>query len=256
MSKGKLVTIAILFAVYWFGFRTGCGTRGAVACPPKELEEGVGVTLSAAEVCRDAGYLCFEQKTFQVQRFNLSQGKLTVRVRLPDVEDKELAKQLQDAAIEGIMAWDNRPFPISVTTNKIYFMPVDIEAVWTRHPYNPQSGHLYSRTETRGKQLNYIVEELAITLNPLPVYSGPPPGSSPTFASGGGGPLVFKPNPDAVRAIAMHEMGHALGLKHSDREGDIMVNKLSRDVSRLWVSERDFATVEALYRLPNGARVE
>ena len=256
MSLRKVVVAAALFGFYWFFLRGGCGTRGAAECPPKALEEGVGVTLSAAEVCRDAGYLCFEQRSFQVQRFNLSQGRLRVYVRLPEVGDKELAKQLQDAAIEGIMVWNGRPLPITVTTERFLFWLADIEVVWTRHPYNPQSGHLNSRTETRGKKLNYIVEELAISLNPLPVTSGPPPDPRPNFASGGGGPLVFKLNPDAIRAISMHEMGHALGLKHSDREGDIMYGKMSRDVSRLWVSERDFATVAALYALPNGAMVE
>jgi hypothetical protein len=241
MSLRKVVVVAALFGLYWFFLRGGCGTRGAVLCPPKALEEGVGVTLSAAEVCRDAGYLCFEQRSFQVQRFNLSQGRLRVYVRLPDLEDKALAKQLQDAAIEGIMAWDNQPFPITITTNMFFFWSADIEAVWTRHPYNPQAGHLNSRAETRGKSLHYVVEEMAISLNPLPGTSGPPPVYSPNFASGGGGPVVFKPNPDAVRATAMH---------------DIMYGKMSRDVSRLWVSERDFATVAALYALPNGAMVE
>jgi predicted Zn-dependent protease len=56
-----------------------------------------------------------------------------------------------------------------------------------------------------------------------------------------------------VRAVASHEMGHALGLLHSDSESDIMFPVLARDASRLRVSARDLRTVDTLYALPNGA---
>ena len=48
-------------------------------------------------------------------------------------------------------------------------------------------------------------------------------------------------------------MGHALGiLHHSDRRSDILYPS---DEGSQRVSARDIETVEALYRLPNGALV-
>jgi hypothetical protein len=50
-SAIRLVCVAaVAFAVYWFGLRGGCGTRGAIACPDPALEQGVGVTVNAAAV--------------------------------------------------------------------------------------------------------------------------------------------------------------------------------------------------------------
>jgi hypothetical protein len=50
-SAIRLVCVAaVAFAVYWFGLRGGCGTRGAIACPDPALEQDVGVTVNAAAV--------------------------------------------------------------------------------------------------------------------------------------------------------------------------------------------------------------
>ncbi len=55
--------------------------------------------------------------------------------------------------------------------------------------------------------------------------------------------------PEQVLLTAAHEMGHALGLPHSDSERDVMfpTNKARG------LSNRDFRTIGALYRMPNGA---
>ena len=59
-----------------------------------------------------------------------------------------------------------------------------------------------------------------------------------------------------MKAVTTHEMGHALGLRHSDSVYDIMYPTLNANPALRTVSNRDILTVDALYTLPNGARVE
>jgi hypothetical protein len=56
-------------------------------------------------------------------------------------------------------------------------------------------------------------------------------------------------DPEAVQLAAAHEMGHALGLPHSDSDRDVMfpINTATA------ISARDYTTMSALYRLENGA---
>jgi hypothetical protein len=57
-------------------------------------------------------------------------------------------------------------------------------------------------------------------------------------------------SPELIRAAALHEVGHVLGLPHSDAPDDIMAPSHSGVVTRL--SRRDEATAAALYAMEPG----
>ncbi len=57
--------------------------------------------------------------------------------------------------------------------------------------------------------------------------------------------------PQQILLTAAHEMGHALGVPHSDSPRDVMYpTNTARSLST-----RDFRTLDALYNLPNGAEI-
>lgn len=232
------VFAAVVFAAWWFGFRDGCGSKGALACPPPALEEGVGVTLDAREVCRDAGYLCAQGRNFQVVRWGLDKGRL--RIRVPPVEflQGEAERRVREAVIEGIKAWDGKPFPIIIDSGNYTLRFWDIRVVWTQGMSNHAAGQARVNWKIDGKRLNMETDGMAVVIPPQ--------------ALAGVDDALF----EFIKSVTLHEMSHALGvIWHSDSKRDIMYPQILPG-TRAELSDRDLRTVEALYALPNGAMVQ
>jgi len=252
--KKFLVVAVVIGGAFYFLLRGGCGSDGALACPAPELEEGVGVRLSAREVCPNAGYLCAQRRSFQIARWPLTNGTLRVRVSLPGFVDKETAKMLREAAIEGIREWAGHPFPLIIDDAALMLRVPDVEVVWTEGLYNAAAGVATYSAQIDGKRLKYKSHGIAVVVPPLGAPSGPPAAGAAVYRGQQYtmGPLLLA----RIKATAMHEMGHALGLMHSDSRDDVMFPELRNDATYVRASARDLRTADALYALPNGATVQ
>src|SRR6185503_5568731 len=151
------------------------------------LEQGVGVVLGAKEGCRGAGYFCNHPIPFQVLRWPLDKGKLRVRVQLPDFASGQQAKEIQEAAIEGVMQWDNRPFPLVIQKGVTFRW--DIGVVWSQGMFNAAAGIANARWQIEGKRVAFGADGIGVVVPPL--------GSMPSAD------LLRR-----VRDVASHEMGH------------------------------------------------
>ncbi len=187
-----------------------------------------------ADVCRNAGYLCFGlsgRPDHRVMRWADGTREIRIRITGPEFEDASTERALQRAAEQGVLTWQGTPFPIRILRGGQG--DADFEIRWARSLGGNQLGQTHTEWFRQSDESGMRVSALALVTR------------SP-FNQG------FMLEAEQVRLTAAHEMGHALGLPHSDDPRDVMypTNGAAR------ISSADFATMNALYRLPNGARID
>ena len=191
------------------------------------------VTLEEAAACRDSAYLCrgldWNEGTARAFRWNETTRVIRIRVPLPP-GDRNAARDMQQAAMRGVRAWDGHPFPILVESRD-RGTPADFTVEWMGNPPRNQLGLTSTRwTQESGRATLEVTSFRLALANPA-----------------SRGPLTIR----QIELTAAHEMGHALGLPHSDEPRDVMYPTNTA----LTLSARDYKAMEALYRLPNGVGI-
>jgi len=214
---------------------TGCASQGPSCAPGGAqaspfTDSAPTPTLVASDVCIDVGYLCAELASHEVirlLRWTDFEGTLVVHVPMPDGEDPAAARSLQRAAAQGVRAWSGQPFPILADLRGDRNPHFAIR--WSRSLGGSQLG--VTQTQWSAASGLSVVSIGLVTRSPF----------NPSQAA----------DPRQVRLTAAHEMGHALGLDHSDSRRDIMYPTNTATS----MSAQDYRTIEVLYSMDDGTQI-
>jgi Matrixin len=236
----------LVLAIVYAAFRSRepapgapCVSADELPCEQSDADPGAvvrqglsvaGPVIAAAEACRNVGYLCAElahTDRIQLHRWKNLTGPIVVYVPRPDFENPAVATLLQQAATTGLRAWNGQPFEIAIDLRGDRSPQFAVE--WTRALGGNQLGVTRTRwSEATG--LEVVSIELT-TRNP------------------------FVPDqlidPEQVRLTAAHEMGHALGLPHSDAPRDVMYPTNTATS----LTAQDYRTMESLYGMADGTQI-
>lgn len=188
-------------------------------------------TVPAGSFCTDAGYLCADlagASSVTLRRWVRHEGTVVVHVPLPSGEEPTTARALQRAAASGVRAWNNQPFPILVDLRGDRSPHFAVE--WSSGLGGSQLG-LARTSWSQGEGLRVVAVSL---------------GTRQPFDRS----RVL--DAQQVRLTAAHEMGHALGLPHSDEPRDVMYPTNTATS----MSARDYRSIEVLYATPNGTVIK
>lgn len=216
-------------------FAGACAAGDGAGCDGATEDEGTrAASMPAADACSGAGYLCAgleDSDRIQILHFPDRTGTLSVRVPLPSGEDETVARRLRGAAVRGLEAWQGHPFDLRILSGS-RGESADVVVKWVRQLGGRTLGRTELRYRTGRDGTDYRVVGLSLSTRA--------PGRPSRVA-----------DPHTLELTAAHEMGHALGLPHSDDPRDLMYP----ENTATHPTARDYRTLEALYGIPAGTEI-